>query len=114
MIYTSYFGNYKNFPNNSYIIGITRFPISGIENCIDLSPSEKLLRQFKNKEIDEFIFKVRYLNELKQLNKKEYIEYLHKLERFYNNIIICCYEKPNEFCHRHILADWLDMDIKEL
>jgi hypothetical protein len=23
------------------------------------------------------------------------------------DIILLCYEKPNEFCHRHLVANWL-------
>lgn len=114
MIYTSYFGNYKNFPAEGYIIGVTRWPPGDVENCIDLAPSEKLLRQFKNKEIDEFIFKLKYINELNQLNKEKYRKYLFDLEQVYHNIILCCYEKSNEFCHRHILAEWLNLNIKEI
>jgi len=29
------------------------------------------------------------------------------------DIILCCYEKPEDFCHRKILADWLS-DVVEL
>lgn len=30
------------------------------------------------------------------------------------DIVLCCYEKPDEFCHRHILAEWLGKDVEEL
>jgi len=32
------------------------------------------------------------------------------------DIILCCYEKPGEFCHRHVLANWLadKIEVKEL
>ena len=23
------------------------------------------------------------------------------------DVALCCYEKPEDFCHRHILADWI-------
>ena len=80
MIYTSFFGNFKNFPEDSYVIGVTRWPPGGVDNCVDLAPSEELLRQFKNKEMDEFIFKVKYLEELRALDKENYIKYLRDLE----------------------------------
>jgi uncharacterized protein (DUF488 family) len=25
-----------------------------------------------------------------------------------NDICLICYEKPNDFCHRHLVADWLN------
>jgi hypothetical protein len=44
MIYTSYFGNKNNFPENAYVIGITKFPPSGLqENWDALAPSTELL-----------------------------------------------------------------------
>lgn len=113
-IYTCFFGNYRNFPEDSYIIGVARHSPQDIEDWVNLAPSVKLLQQYKNKEIDEFIFKIKYLNELYILNKKEYIDYLRDLEKKYKNIILCCYEKKEDFCHRHILAEWLDLDIQEL
>ena len=24
------------------------------------------------------------------------------------DVALCCYEKPGDFCHRHIVKDWLD------
>jgi hypothetical protein len=32
-------------------------------------------------------------------------------------ICLLCYEKPSDFCHRHLVADWLNengYDVKEL
>ena len=57
MIYTSYFSNWRNFPEGSYAVGIARFVPQWWRgpNLIALAPSEDLLRQFKNKEIDEFV-----------------------------------------------------------
>ena len=23
--------------------------------------------------------------------------------------VICCWEKPDDFCHRHIILDWIDI-----
>lgn len=35
------------------------------------------------------------------------------------NIVLLCYEKPEDFCHRHLVADWLNqsgyrLNVKEL
>lgn len=117
-IYTSYFGNYRNFPANCVAISITQFPPrawKGLE-IKSVAPTADKLMRFKQKEIDENIFTWQYLM---QLNKDDnlrprVIALLRHLENEYENIILCCYEKPNEFCHRHLLAEWLDMNIKEL
>lgn len=116
-IYTSYFANYRNFPDNALALGITRFPPNywdGI-NIANFAPSEKLLRQYRNKDIDEFMFKNLYLEEINSKYSREDVLNIFDLlstgGKF--DIILCCYEKPNEFCHRHILAEWLG-DVKEL
>lgn len=57
------------------------------------------------------------------ITKEEYTErYLQQLDKFSENItgvaryfnesgkdyILLCYEKPDDFCHRHILADYIN------
>lgn len=117
-IYTSYFGNYRNFPANCVAISITQFPPKGWKGLElkSLAPSVEKLMEFKYKEIDEFMFSQHFLNQLrKDWNfKARIITLLKHLDQEYGNVILCCYERPNEFCHRHIVADWLDLDIKEL
>lgn len=50
-IYTSYFANWRNFPKEAKVLGITRFPPKGgkFDNEPSLAPSEELLREYKNK-----------------------------------------------------------------
>lgn len=115
-IYTSYFASWRNFPEGSLEVGVTRFAPKGLQiNLPALAPSESLLRQWRSHEIDEFMFKHKYITELKDRGltpngvRALLSEFLDK-----RDIILCCYEKPNEFCHRHILAEWLGEDVKEL
>lgn len=68
-IYTSYFAAYNKW-GDALPLGITRFKPSywnGI-NLESLAPSADLLREYKNKQIDEYMFKIRYLRELKDRN----------------------------------------------
>lgn len=45
---------------------------------------------------------------LDTLNPKDVIEDLKNLTGVEpHKIILVCYEKPNDFCHRHLVADWL-------
>ena len=114
-IYTSYFGNYKNFPEGSLVIGVVRHPPNeSVLNFEQLAPSVELLRQYKNKQVDEFIFEIVYLTELadRGLNSRAIKEVLLDVAKD-KDVILCCYEKPEDFCHRHILAKWLG-DIEEL
>ena len=40
----------------------------------------------------------------------------HLWDKWKNEIAIICYEKPFDFCHRHLVADWLQnrgFDVEE-
>jgi len=60
----------------------------------------------------------------KYYTEQYYKEVLNKLnpEEVYNDLgqdtVLLCWEKPGEFCHRHIVAEWLsnalDIEIKEI
>ncbi|WP_292473800.1 DUF488 family protein [Methanosphaera sp.] len=114
-IYTSYFANWHNFPEGSIIVSITRFAPKGwngleLRSC---APSEGLLRDYKNGNIDEYIFEQRYIMQLnKDSNLRERIKaVLNELVKK-NDVILCCYEKKGDFCHRNILSKWLSPDIE--
>ena len=46
------------------------------------------------------------------LNAKEVIDELNNLasnmNEDYEHICLLCYEKPEDFCHRHLVSDWLN------
>lgn len=117
-IYTSYFANWRNFPEGSIKIAVTRYLPEYWGDGLSLpqlAPSEELLRQYKNKQIDEFVFKVKYLSELDdRLLTPQYVRDILISAANGRDIILCCYEKPDDFCHRHILAKWLGDDVQEL
>lgn len=43
---------------------------------------------------------------LMDLDPKEVLKELSKFGDI-DKIVLCCYEKPDDFCHRHIVASWL-------
>lgn len=43
---------------------------------------------------------------LRFVDAKSFIRLLEEAGRGMD-VALCCFEKPNEFCHRHILAQWL-------
>ena len=109
MIWTSYFGNYKQFPSGAYVVSITRFPPKNWNRLEmkSLAPSEELLKQYKSNQIDEKIFKWKYLQEIEDRGIDK-----SSLRNFFNSlgdVILCCYEKDG-FCHRHILNEWIGGD----
>lgn len=81
--------------------------------------SEKIeeLSKLKNDLINYKIYKEQIENEyiksyyetrLKDLDIKELLYALK--ERFGNNIILLCHENINEFCHRRLIADYIELE----
>lgn len=63
-------------------------------------------------------FMIRYFNELPNLTQQQIIEELEQLTGVKEDkIILLCFEKPGDFCHRHLVADYLmdctDYEVKE-
>ena len=102
-------------PSNAFVLGITRFPPKGFKgiNSTALAPSELLLKMYKNKDIDEYVYKQMYYDELRERGlTPELVR--HAFEMLSTDVILCCYEAPGDFCHRHLLAEWLGGGIEEL
>lgn len=90
----------------------------------ELAPSEELLIQYNNVRIK--CPKIRKWFTEKYLEELDVLRYNGLLEKFvkefqhlvkYNDVYLLCYEKPSQFCHRHILASYLNkyfnLDIEE-
>lgn len=110
MIYT---GNYQNCKTNT----IKTFSISKDKGkdagyngqCFSLlAPKEDFFRKWRNnkgkisdEENNHFYIYSYYTEVLKDLDPEEIYKKL-------NNSILLCYEKNDEFCHRHIVSAWLE------
>lgn len=112
MIYTSYFANHRKF-NNLETVSISRYTpvwsknhISGIE----LAPSADLLNRYKQGLVSDEDYEVEYNHQLSLLDPFLILEK-------YDNKILLCYEKVGDFCHRHLVSNWLisnGIEIREL
>lgn len=76
-----------------------------------LSPTPDILHDYKSKLIDVDTYINRYLNQV--LIGLDSIQVLSNISRIGNgnDIALCCYEKSGEFCHRHLVANWLNNEI---
>lgn len=81
-------------------------------NYTKLAPSKSILFDYKYNETykgDKEHYITRYTNDI--LNKLDYKEIVKELEALTkttsDKIILMCYEKPNDFCHRHLVSNWL-------
>ena len=107
MIYTGYFAKLKEYKKNGLIpISITRFPPKWFEGeqCQDLAPSAELLKKYKDMYMDEEHFEIHYNEMLSQIDVLKIVEEAVKGR----DVVLCCFEKSDDFCHRHLLAKWLN------
>ena len=118
MIYTSYFGNSRNFPENFTTIAIcAKSPegYNGLEYKA-LAPSYNTFKKYKDTG-NESEFTASYKSEtLSKLKQPLVVRDLEALANS-NKIILLCYEKKGSFCHRTLVGEWLresGYDVQEL
>ena len=108
-IYTSYFGNIKNLEKNNIVpIGVCCYPPQWFKgpNLASIAPTPYILNNFKSNH-QEFI--KRYKSEVLSIHKDPQ-DFVNRLEFISEgkDVALCCFEKPNKFCHRHLIAEWLN------
>lgn len=118
MIYTSYFANIKNLPETICVVSIAgKAPdwYDGIQYK-KLAPKYWFFKKYKE-DSDEQFYTEAFNREV--LGALEVHKVITELENLASGKDICllCYEKPCEFCHRHLVAKWLEeklnIEVKE-
>ena len=113
MIYTSYFAAMRKMTNEQKknCISISRFTPKGIiiPRYTLLAPSAMILSNYKMYK-DELEYTIHFTNHLNRLD-------IEKIYRDLDGKILLCYESPEKFCHRHLVAKWFNdhgFECKEL
>lgn len=122
--FTSYYAKYSMIPKSYMCVAVSRtWPVSlesnqnftAVKNNF-LAPSAELLNDMKSGAINEDEYTKRYITEVMtrvQTDQKcqDLYEWIKKVEKTYatfqvryDAIVFMCYEKPGDFCHRHLLA----------
>lgn len=118
MIYTSYFAKLKSLPEDVVPISIcAKSPnwYKGLQYK-KLAPTYDILMKYKqdgNKEDYIKNFNEQVLSRF--INASEAVWDLGRLadknNTYYSfDICLICYEKSSDFCHRHLVAEWLRKD----
>lgn len=114
MIYTTYFGNLKKLPKNIIPISICgKAPNwwTGLQYK-KLAPKYQFFMEWKKNKDNSYY--IEHYNEevLNGLQASEVVADLKHLcdKSMYSDcdIALVCYEKPEDFCHRHLVANWLE------
>jgi uncharacterized protein YeaO (DUF488 family) len=76
-------------------------------HCPILAPTWNIIKQYKLKKIDEEEYSTLYINILKarELTPEGIYDALP------DQTVLLCYEKPGDFCHRRVLANWIEQSI---
>ena len=110
MIYTTYFAKLKKLPENVVPVAICRYVPDGLRlSCyryFELAPNPNTLMDYKRTG-DTEKFTKEYNEQI--LAKLDPHGLVCDLTKFVGNkdIAFVCYEKSTDFCHRHLVADWL-------
>lgn len=109
-IYTSYFDNIKNLTGQNYsfisIAGRSPDWYNGIEYKV-LAPKLKFFKIWKETKDNDYYIENFKSQVLDKLNPEKVIDRIKELSNDKIPVLLC-YEKPEEFCHRHLVASWLN------
>lgn len=122
---TGYFAKLNKYLEAGYFpVSIARFNPKGIKlmQWVRIAPSQDILSDYKSGRIDTVEYELKYTLQLQNTDIMKDWNYLMdvvaRLEKPYKGIVFVCYEKSDDFCHRHIFADYMrthfNIDIEEL
>ena len=113
LIYTSYFAKLNKIPKDLIPISICgKAPewYDGVEYK-KLAPKWKFFQEWKENQDNDFYIEHFNKEVLSNLNQASVYNELEQIVKDANGCVLICYEKPEEFCHRHLVADWLEVGL---
>lgn len=112
-VYTSYYANLSRDLKGLVPVAISTsvpqwFPWI-VEEMRVLVPGWNLVNGIKSGVITSDEYTECYLKKLNQLDKASIWVELENISKRNDNrdLVLLCYERRGEFCHRHIVANWL-------
>lgn len=103
MIYTSYFAMAHKIEDKDKLLSIALWPPknTNIQWTPYLAPTKEILLRYKEDHDEEAYTKAYRAQVLDILD-------VDKVAAYLQGRILLCYERPEAFCHRHIVAQWLN------
>ena len=116
MIYTTYFAKLKHLPKNIIPISICgKAPVGykGLEYK-KLAPKYDFFMEWKRTGNNDYYIKCFNEQVLDKLDALKTLLELSEIAGFqnrFNDICLVCYEKPSDFCHRHLVSNWFNKNL---
>ena len=118
MIYTGYYSKLKTYREAGLkTVSISRSEPKSIVvdgKIPELAPNQELYERYKAGNISEMEYTSIYLDQLDALGIRDI---LLKIHQYGDDVVLLCWEAPKNFCHRHILAYYINkktkLEIKE-
>jgi len=109
-IYTSYFGFFSKIPQSMIPVSIARFPPKWFrgEEIKALAPEKKLLWKAKQNKICVEEYTHQYMKCVTERFDPRMLYEKLRQEFSGSDIVLLCFERKGEFCHRRLLAEWLE------
>jgi hypothetical protein len=112
MIYTTYFAKLKTLPKYITPVAICAKPIQGYQGASyrQLAPHYNFYSKYKTDKNETYFTTCYHDQVLRHLNPTRVVADLYSLAaKSYcdGDIALVCYEKSSDFCHRHLIAEWL-------
>lgn len=113
MIYTTYFAKLKQLPEDVVPIAICTKPPVGVKCPVfrQLAPKYDFFKYYKVTGDTEYFTKCYNEQILNWLNPALILDALYReagVSPITSDIALVCYEKPSDFCHRQLVAEWFN------
>lgn len=108
-VWTSYFGQMRKISTMDCVpVAVCLYPPKWYDGavCDKLAPTHEMMMGMRKEETRDF-FAIKYEEEILGRLKRE--EILEELQRISDgkDVVLVCYEKPTDFCHRKLIGKWI-------
>lgn len=112
-IYTSYYAKFRKLNPSVVCVQISTSKPDWFlcvrDSIPELFPGWDLVNGIKSGSITQEEYKDTYLKRLAIMDKNFILNRIKEISDAHGgkDVVLLCYEKPGDFCHRHFVGEWL-------
>ena len=113
MIYTGYWAKIKEYElNNLTPVGISGWSPDGYtgKTYKKLAPKYVWWKEWHDNNLSEQWYINKYQETVLGVLDPNVVA--QDLQKMGQNVVLLCFETPDKFCHRHLVAEWLNSETK--